>query len=59
MQACLFYHPSVPVRADTMEQRRVHDQFSEWVDCGHVDGRRKLAWPGSTMLGSPTRRGAR
>ena len=39
MQACLFYHRSVPVRTDTTKQRRVHDQFSEWIDCGHVEGR--------------------
>ena len=33
------YHRSVPVRAHAAQQRRVHNQFSERIDCRHVEGR--------------------
>src|SRR5262249_11925527 len=33
------YHRSVPVRAHAAQQRRVYDQFSERIDCRHVERR--------------------
>src|SRR5215469_5675817 len=36
----LGYHRPVPVCANAVQQRRVHDQFSERVDCRHIEGRK-------------------